>query len=277
MTFGVLAALLAVGLLVGFVSGLIGIGGGVLIVPFLYFFYGHSAWSGWPVDPSIEATIAHATSLAVIVPTGLAAAAAHHRHGMVAWRAALPIAAAAAVAAIAGANLAVLLPAEALKLMFGLLLVGSGINLTRGQDAHAREELRLGAPVVIAIGTAIGLLSAMLGVGGGILAIPLLVYVVGLDIRRVAATSIAIVALTAASGAITYAVAGWDAAGRPPGSVGYIHLVAAVPIFVASLATVRLGAYANRRMNTTHLRWLFAAVFVVLGARLILENAGRIL
>ena len=70
MTLGVLAALLAVGLLVGFVSGLIGIGGGVLIVPFLYFFYGHSSWSGWAIDPDMEATIAHATSLAVILPFG---------------------------------------------------------------------------------------------------------------------------------------------------------------------------------------------------------------
>ena len=275
MTFGVLAALLAVGLLVGFVSGLIGIGGGVLIVPFLYFFYGHPSWSGLAVDPDLEATIAHATSLAVILPTGLAAARAHHRHGMVAWRAALPIAAVAAVAAIAGANLAVLLPAEVLKLMFGLLLIGSGINLTRSQEDHAREELRLTAPVVAITGIAVGLLSAMLGVGGGILAIPMLVYVVGLDIRRVAATSIAIVALTAASGTVTYAVAGWGDPGRPPGSMGYIHLVAAIPILLASLATVRLGAWANRRMQAKHLRLLFAGVFLVLGVRLIIENIGR--
>lgn len=277
MTFGVLAALLAVGLVVGFVSGLIGIGGGVLIVPFLYFFYGHPAWSGSSIDPSMEATIAHATSLAVILPTGLAAALAHHRHGMVAWRAALPIAGVAAIAAVAGANLAVLLRPELLKTMFGLLLIGSAINLTRSGEEHAREELHLSLPVVALTGIAIGLLSAMMGVGGGILAIPLLVYVVGLEMRKVAATSIAIVALTAASGTLTYAVAGWGDAGRPPGSLGYIHLVAALPILVASMFTVRLGAWANRRMNSRQLRWLFAAVFAVLGIQIVIENAGRVL
>ena len=276
MTLGVLAALIGVGLIVGFVSGLIGIGGGVLIVPFLYFFYGHPGWSGWSVDPSMEATIAHATSLAIILPTGLAAALAHHCDELVEWRAAVPIAAVAALAAVAGANLAVLLPAELLKLMFGLLLIGSGVNLTRREEGHAREQLRLTKPAVIGIGIAIGLLSAMLGVGGGVLAIPLLVYVVGLDIRRVAATSIAIVALTAASGTLTYAVAGWGDPGRPPGSLGYIHLVAAIPILFASMLTVKAGAIANQRMKTRQLKLLFALVFLGLGLQLVVQNAGQL-
>ena len=277
MTFGVLAALFGVGLLVGFVSGLIGIGGGVLIVPFLYFFYEHSAWSGWIIAPGMEATIAHATSLAVILPTGLAAARAHHRFGAVEWRAALPIAAVAAVAAIAGANLAVMLRPELLKLMFGALLLVAAVNLTRGTPQREGEQLRLTKPVVIGSGIAVGLMSSMLGVGGGILAIPLLVYVIGLDMRKVAATSIAIVGITAASGAVTYAIAGIGDPGRPPGSIGYIHLVAAIPILLASLLTVKLGAAANRRMNTRQLHLLFAALFFLLGAQLIIENAGRLL
>jgi hypothetical protein len=277
MTLGVLAALLAVGLIVGFVSGLIGIGGGVLIVPFLYFFYGHSAWTGLTLDPSLEATVAHATSLFVILPTGLAAAATYHRSGLVAWRAALPIAAIAAVAAFAGAQLALLLPAEVLKMFFGVLLVASGANLMRAQEAHGREELRLTLPVVVTTGVSVGLLSTLLGVGGGILVIPLLVYLVGLDIRRVAATSIAIVALTAASGSLAYALSGLGVAGRPWGSIGYIHLVAAVPILAASLITVRAGALANQRLNTRTLRLLFAGVFLLLGVRLIVMNAGVLL
>lgn len=276
MTLGVLAALLVVGLLVGFVSGLIGIGGGVLIVPFLYFFYAHPAWAGLSLDPSLQATIAHATSLAVILPTGLAAAAAHHRARLVAWRAALPIAGVAIVAAIVGAQLALLMPAALLKTLFGLLLIGSGVNLTRNASGHAREELHLSPLVVITTGGTIGLLSAMMGVGGGIVAIPMLLYVVGVDMRRVAATSIAIVGLTAASGTVAYALAGLGVPGRPEGSVGFIHLVAALPILLASLATVRLGAYVNQRMHTRHLRVLFAVLFVLLGFRLVLVNAGRL-
>ena len=277
MTFGVLAALLAVGLLVGFLSGLIGIGGGVLIVPLLYFFYGHPAWSGMQVAAELEAAIAHATSLAVILPTGLAAAASHHRAGLVSWRAALPIAAVAMVAAFVGAQVALLLPAAALKMLFGLLLIGSAVNLARQGDAHERAELRLTWPVVTVTGASVGMLSALLGVGGGILAIPMLVYLVGLDLRRVAATSIAIVALTAASGTIAYIVSGLDVPGRPPGSLGYVHMSAALPILGASLLSVHAGAVANRRLGTRVLRLLFAAVFLLLGLRLVITNAGPFL
>lgn len=276
MTFGVLAALLAVGLLVGFLSGLIGIGGGVLIVPLLYFFYGHPAWSGMAVDADLEAAIAHATSLAVILPTGLAAASSYHRSGLVAWRAAMPIAGVAMVAAFLGAQIALLLPAAALKTLFGVLLIGSGINLMRHGKAHERETLRLSWPVVVSTGAAVGMLSALLGVGGGILAIPMLVYLVGLDLRRVAATSIAIVALTAASGTLAYIVSGLGVAGRPPGSLGYVHLTAALPILGASLLTVHSGALVNQRLETRVLRLIFAVMFLLLGLRLVVMNAGQL-
>lgn len=277
MTFGVLAALLAVGLLVGFLSGLIGIGGGVLIVPLLYFFYGHPAWSGMAVDTELEAAIAHATSLAVILPTGLAAASSYHRSGLVAWRAAMPIAGVAMVAAFLGAQIALLLPAAALKTLFGVLLIGSGINLTRHGAAHERETLRLSWPVVVSTGAAVGMLSALLGVGGGILAIPMLVYLVGLDLRRVAATSIAIVAFTAASGTLAYVVSGLGVPGRPPGSLGYVHLTAALPILGASLLTVHSGALVNQRLETRVLRLIFAGLFLLLGLRLVVMNAGQLL
>lgn len=276
MTFGVLAALLAVGLVVGFLSGLIGIGGGVLIVPLLYFFYGHPTWSGMAVDADLEAAIAHATSLAVILPTGLAAASSYHRSGLVAWRAAMPIAGVAMVAAFLGAQIALLLPAAALKTLFGVLLIGSGLNLLRHGKAHERETLRLSWPVVVSTGAAVGVLSAMLGVGGGILVIPMLVYLVGLDLRRVAATSIAIVALTAASGTLAYIVSGLGVAGRPPGSIGYVHLTAALPILGASLLTVHAGALVNQRLETRVLRRIFAVMFLLLGLRLVVLNAGQL-
>ena len=276
MTFGVLAALLAVGLVVGFLSGLIGIGGGVLIVPLLYFFYGHSTWSGMAVDADLEAAIAHATSLAVILPTGLAAASSYHRSGLVAWRAAMPIAGVAMVAAFLGAQIALSLPAAALKTLFGVLLIGSGLNLLRHGKAHERETLRLSWPVVVSTGAAVGMLSAMLGVGGGILVIPMLVYLVGLDLRRVAATSIAIVALTAASGTLAYIVSGLGVAGRPPGSIGYVHLTAALPILGASLLTVHAGALVNQRLETRVLRRIFAVLFLLLGLRLVVLNAGQL-
>jgi len=272
MTLSVLAALVAVGLLVGFVSGLIGIGGGVLIVPFLYFFYAHASWSGAAVAPELEAAVAHATSLAVIVPTGLRGAWSGHKRDMVAWKAALPIALAAVLAAVVGARLALILPPQVLKAAFGLLLVAAGANLFLEGRADSDGVLKLDTWRVVVTGVAVGLFSALLGVGGGIIAIPLLLYLVHLDLRRVAATSLAVIALTALAGATTYALSGIDTAGRPEGSLGFVHVAAAVPMLVGSVLSVPLGAWVNRRMPLRALRWMFGVVFVVLGARLLWQN-----
>ena len=274
MTIGVLLALAGAGLAVGFLSGLVGIGGGVLIVPLLYYFYGHPGWSGVPVPAHLEAVLAHATSLFVIVPTSALGTWTYHRAGAVAWRAALPIALVSVLAAVAGSLVAPLVPVPLLKLGFGVLLVLSGLRLLRPGTSDAGPTGRSGIWTGAVAGVAVGFMSALLGVGGGIIAIPILVYLIGLPLDKVAATSMAIIVFTATAGVITYAVVGAGEAGLPPWSFGYVHAGAGLPILVGSLVAVRMGARANQRMDDGRLRMLFGALFILLGARLILQNAG---
>lgn len=274
MTTTVLLALLAAGVAVGFLSGLIGIGGGVLIVPFLYFFYEHPAWSGVEVATSLEAAIAHATSLAIIVPTAIQGTITYQRAGLVAWRAVLPIALASIVAAVAGARLALLLPGAALKLAFGVLLLAAGTRLIWSGDPAQRRALRLGLPATLVTGALVGLFSALLGVGGGLIAIPMLIHVIGLDLERVSATSLAVIVFAAAAGTVTYVISGRGAVGLPPGSWGYVHLAAAFPMLTGSLLAVRWGAWLNQRLHTTALRALFGLLFIAMGIRLVAGNAG---
>lgn len=275
MSAAVLASLFGAGLLVGLASGLIGIGGGTLIVPLLYFVYAHPAWSGFQVPFGLEAAVAHATSLFVILPTALLGTASFHRAGLVVWRAALPVGLAAILAAVAGARLALVLPAEALKLAFGIVLLVSAIQLLRstGKPGAPPRVERLGARYTIPTGLAVGIFSALLGVGGGVVAIPLFIYLLGLDLRKVAATSLAVVAFASISGLVTYAVSGLAVPGLPPGSLGYVHVLAALPLMVGALLAVRLGVRANQRLRTRGLRLLFSAFFAILGIRLIIENA----
>src|SRR5688500_12475290 len=96
----ILLALVLVGLLVGFTSGLVGIGGGVLIVPFLYFFYTNPAWTAASIPTELHTLVAHATSLFVIVPTAIVGIRSYDKAGLVIWRAALPIAALSAIAVV---------------------------------------------------------------------------------------------------------------------------------------------------------------------------------
>lgn len=277
MAATVLLTLFGVGLAVGLLSGLIGIGGGVLIVPFLYFFYGHPGWSGMAVAPGLEAAVAHATSLFVIVPTSVRGTLSYHRAGLVAWRAALPVAAASVVSAVLGARMAQALPEDVLKLGFGVLLVYSGVQLLRGGDVRARHGEGRGVLwKSVGTGLAVGLLSALLGVGGGLIAIPLLIYAVGIEMRQVAATSLAIVMFSATAGTAAYALSDPGGAGAPEGAVGYVHVLAGLPILAGSLVSVRWGAALNQRLPARRLRMLFAIAIILMGVRLVATNAAAL-
>jgi uncharacterized membrane protein YfcA len=221
--------------------------------------------------------VPHATSLFIIVPTAVVGTIAYARAGLVAWQVAVPIAIASVLAAAAGAHLALLLPPDVLKLAFGVFLLLTAAQLIGREPPGRRgQPLRLGWPVILPTGLVVGLLSALLGVGGGIIAIPLFLHVVRLDIDRVAATSLAVVTIAASAGTLTYVLAGWTDSGAPAGSLGYVHATVALPILIGSLATVRLGTRVNQRVDRRTLRWIFAMVFLVLGGRLVVLSTLRL-
>ena len=272
-----LLALFGIGLLVGFAAGLIGIGGGVLIVPFLYFFYAQSDWAGFALSAALQVPIAHATSLFVIVPTAIKGTISYSKAGLIEWRLVFTVAAAALAGGAIGAQLATILSAAVLKLIFGMFLIFSATQLVL---RRARSEVRaVNRNLAAGIGTglAVGILSGMMGVGGGILALPLLMHVLHVDVKRAAATSLAIVGFAAVGGAITYAISGAAQPGRPPFSAGYIHAGAGIPILLGSVLSVRWGTLVNQRADVRALRYVFAAVFMVLGLVFVVQNAQAVL
>ncbi len=272
-----LLALFGVGLLVGFSAGLIGIGGGVFIVPFLYFFYARPEWAGFALPEVLHVAIAHATSLFVIVPTAIGGTWHYHVAKLIEWRVALPVAAASIVGGVLGAQLAIFLPGDLLKLGFGLFLVASGVQLITGRSKSDERPINTNLIATSITGLLVGTLSGMMGVGGGILALPLLMYLLHVDLRRAAATSLAIMCFAALASAVTYAISGSHVPGRPPLSVGYIHVGAGLPILIGSLVAVRLGTKVNQRTNSRALRFIFAVLFLILGLRFVWENAGAVL
>jgi hypothetical protein len=277
MTAAALLALIIVGFAVGFLAGLVGIGGGVLIVPFLYFFYAHADWSGVSLPGALHATVAHATSLFIIIPTAIAGTATYARNGMVAWRTALPVAVFSMLLAAVAATLATRMPPELLKVAFGTFLILTGIQLLTRRAAHVSGPQRLNVAAAAATGAMVGIFSALLGVGGGLVAIPMLMYVVRLDIRHIAATSLAIVAFAATAGTLTYMFTGADTTGLPTGHVGYVHVAAALPMLPGAVLAARWGARLNQKLDARKLRWLFAVSFAALGANLVMRNLPLLL
>lgn len=282
MTPAALGASLLFGVLVGVLSGLIGVGGGVIMVPWLYLLFALEDWSGVAVAPRYEAVVAHATSLLVIVPTALSGLAAYQRSRLVVWRLVVPMGLGSVAAAAVGAAYADALPPQFLKAAFGVLLLVASLRLAvRGRawpvDAAGGGAPEPGLPVVLACGLAVGLLASLLGVGGGILAIPLLIHVLGVELHRVAATSIGIIVFASAAGALTYGWVGGGVVGLPDWSWGYVFLPAAGALMPGAVLGARWGARLNQHLEADALRLVFAGLFLLMGLRLLGSNLSALL
>jgi uncharacterized membrane protein YfcA len=247
------------------------------MVPFLYVLMESSGWSGVTVPTDYQAAVAHATSLAVIAPTAVSGLLAFRREGVIDWKSVAPLGPPAAVAALIGSRVAVSLPTPLLKTAFGLVILVTGVRMLReGTPSGTSGSLarrHLPWRVAVPAGAVIGFLSALLGVGGGVVAIPILLGLARMDLRRVAPVSIAIMVLAAPAGVLGYAVAGQDLVGMPTASVGYVFLPAAAAMLPGAVALAPLGARWNQRMPTRALKRLFALLVIVVGAELIWSNA----
>jgi uncharacterized protein len=265
------AAALAVGALVGVLSGLTGIGGGVLMVPFLYLLYARLA------VPASEATVlAHATSLSVIVPTALSGLRAYRGVGLVRWRQALTLAVAAAATAVVSARIAVHVPSQALRAGFGLFLLVVAADLLRAKTRPTAAPLDGRTALVFAalLGVPVGALSAFLGVGGGIIATIGMYYVLNLPFEAVPPTSLAVIVVTAAAGSISYLFTA--AAPLPFGwVVGHVDFGHALPLALGAVLAAPLGVRLNRRLPVATVRRTFSALLFLIGADLVWENLLR--
>jgi len=278
MTLAGWLAALSVGLLAGAVSGLVGIGGGAVMVPFLYFFLAQPEWSGARIPGTEQAVIAHATSLLVIIPISLRGAWLYSREGLVEWNAVWRMGIASLVTAVLGARVAVLVPGELLKLAFGVFLIVIATRLMFGKkrsDEDSESDGGIHTGRALAGGAAVGFFSALLGVGGGLVAIPVLIYWLHVPIRKVSGTSLALITFTALMGVVSYAVSG--SLRHPGGVLTYFHLPAALSLAVGAIVAVPLGTGLQLRMPAHRLRLMFAVVFLLLGLRIVSSNVFSLL
>jgi uncharacterized membrane protein YfcA len=193
------------------------------------------------------------------------------------WPTVLPLAPTAAAAALIGSRVAVSLPTPLLKTAFGLLILATGVRMLK-ETLPSEAPARIGRSaltwwVALPAGATIGFLSALLGVGGGVVAIPILLHWARMDVRRVAPVSIAIMVVAAPAAVLGYVLAGSTLPGLPSASMGYVFLPAAAAMIPGAVAFAPLGARWNQRLPTATLRRLFALLLIVVGAELVWSNA----
>jgi uncharacterized membrane protein YfcA len=256
--FTTLLTCLLLGGFAGLAAGLLGVGGGLLIVPVLAGLFDSQGFS-----PAFVMQLAVGTSLATIVITSLSSAWSHHRRGAVIWRQVAQLGLGILFGAWLGAAMAHRLDGGVLSAIFALFEFAVAAQMLWGglPAAHRRLPGRLPSA---AAGLVIGAVSAILGIGGGTLTVPWLVWH-NVDIRQAVGTSAACGLPIALAGALGFVVAGWRVEGLPPGATGYVYWPAAGAIVLTSMLAAPLGAHLAHTLPRERLKKAFAGLLVLLG------------
>jgi uncharacterized membrane protein YfcA len=253
---------LALGGAAGLMAGLLGVGGGLIIVPALIV-----SFSRWGIDPEVLVHLAVGSSLASILFTSASAVAAHHRRGAVLWGVVWQLTPGILAGGLLGAWLAKGLDALWLQRVFALFVLAVGSRMLLGVQTAVGRVLPA-TPGMLLLGGIIGAISALVGIGGGSLTVPFLHYC-RVDIRRAVATSSACGFPIALAGAVGFAVAGWGNSGLPAASTGYIYWPAVAGVALTSVVAAPVGAHLVQRLPVDTLRRVFALLLLVVGARLL--------
>lgn len=257
-----LAALATAGVAAGLIAGLLGVGGGIVVVPVLY-----QVYTFLDVPEQVRMHVAVGTSLAVIVATGFSSARAHWRRDNVAvpvlWHWGPWI----ALGVLAGSAVAAVVDGKALTALFAVVALIVALRLAFGAEDRPIRDRLPPAPLSQAIAVLIGVFSALLGIGGGTFSVPTL-SVCGTPIKRAVGTAAALGLIIAVPGTIGFAVGGWDVPGRPPLSAGFVHLLSFAAIVPASVLAAPWGARIAHGVRPETLRRAFAVFLLLVSLRM---------
>jgi len=259
-------ALLLMGCFGGFAAGLLGIGGGMVLVPFITMIFTAREFA-----PHLVVHMAIATSLATILFTSISSMRAHHRHGAVLWRVARLLAPGIVIGSWIGPWIGKQMNTAMLALFFGLFVAFSATQMLLNKRPEGTRELP-GQAGMLAAGGVIGILSGLVGAGGGFVSIPFMTWR-GIRIHNAVATSAALGFPIALAGTVANIVYGWGEPGLPPGSLGFIWLPALGLIVLASVTLAPLGARMAHRLPVARLKRIFAVILYALAAYMLWKAA----
>lgn len=246
-----LFSLAFLGLGTGFLAGLLGLGGGLSIVPFMTMLF-----SAKGVETDLVIKLAIATSSATILFTSVSSARAHFKKGAVDMAILKPMAIGALLGTFIGANFAGMLKGTALAAFFAAFVGYSALSMLRGNKPKPGRETphRIGLGLV---GSGIGFISALLGAGGGFITVPFLTWC-NVKIHTAVGISAGMGFPIALGGLMGYVLSGWGAEGLPSGAFGYIYMPALAILVAGTMVTAPLGARVAHKINVDAMRKFFA-------------------
>ena len=253
---------LAVGVFAGFLAGLLGVGGGLVIVPALAFIF---AAEHFPAAHIMH--LALGTSLASILFTSVSSLRAHHAHGAVNWAVVRGISPGIVVGTLLGTLVVAQLSTFFLKTFFIVFVYYVATQMLLNIKPKPSRQLP-GMAGLFAAGSVIGGVSSLVGIGGGTLSVPFMTWC-NVKLHQAIGTSAAIGFPIAAAGALGFLLNGLLAQDLPPYSWGFVYLPALAGLVAASVVTAPLGAKMAHRLPVAMLKKIFAALLIVLGTRML--------
>lgn len=257
------AGLLVAGAVAGVLAGLLGVGGGIVVVPVLF-----HVFTALGIPEAVKMHLAVGTSLATIIPTSIVSARAHRKRGGVdvallrlwgPW---------VLLGVLGGATLANAAKGATLTAVFAVVALAVAANMAFRPEGRALAAGLPGASAQRAIAVVIGGFSALMGIGGGTLGVPVL-SAFGYPIRRAVGTAAAIGLIVSVPGAAGFVWAGLGAPGLPPGSLGYVNLVGVALIVPTTMLAAPLGAHLAHSIGTAGLRKAFALFLFLTSLRML--------
>lgn len=256
-------ALVATGVLAGLLAGLLGVGGGIVIVPMLFFLF-----QSFGVSAESAMVVATATSLATIVPTSISSIRSHHQKGNVDFALLKRWAVFILVGVLAGSWLVTRVDGSLLTALFGIIATLSALNMLfrTGRTAVFNQLPNTAGQSVM--GSSIGFFSAMVGIGGGTLSVPIL-SLYNYPAHKAVGTAAAIGLLISLPGALTMLTMGTTPADAPAGTYGLVNLVGFICIVPLTVLFAPVGASIAAKLDAAKLKKVFAIVLLITGLRML--------
>ncbi|MEP4546298.1 MAG: sulfite exporter TauE/SafE family protein [Saccharospirillum sp.] len=260
---GLVVALSVTGVIAGLMAGLLGVGGGIVIVPVLYHLF-----TLLGIDESVKMHVAVGTSLATIIPTSLRSARAHSNKGNLDSALLKSLAPSLLFGVLVGTLVSGLVSGLVLSLVFGVIGLLVAANMAISKEPAALAETLPKGMVRHSIGTGIGGFSTLMGIGGGTLSVPVLTRC-QVPMHRAVGTAAAIGIFISVPGALGFLINGWGVPERPPFSLGYVNLIGFALIVPMTLWTAPIGARIAHAINARLLRQLFAVFLFITAVRML--------
>lgn len=259
--------LLLAGGVTGFLAGFFGVGGGIILVPILLYFFTQSIG----ISTLVATHLTFGTSLLVVIFASLTSAVQYSKNNHVVWKAVLYIGIASIVGALIGSKVAASLQGKALQQIFATVVTIAAIRLLIESPRSQKEsEMNLSPIGLCAIGLVVGLVSSLAGVGGGVFSIPMMYYFMRFPLKKSLGTSSASIVITACASMFGYVLNGLDDSlmSQYTGTLGYVDYLHAIPIIIGTLPMAKIGATAAHKTDVDKLRKYYAVFLLAISVKM---------